>query len=97
MGNGGFSLRSRKLMELTPQDDLKSLNLPTKSEDLIVCYYAHESLATMVSVLTHLSLQQNSISSPPEVQTNLAGAFGIPWKITFCSIPTGVVCIQKFP
>ena len=37
VGNGGFSLRSRKLVEVTSKINFKSLNFPMKAEDVIIC------------------------------------------------------------
>jgi hypothetical protein len=37
VGNGGFSLRSRRLMKLVQPINLGSMTYPTKSEDLIIC------------------------------------------------------------
>ena len=39
VGNGGFSLRSRKLLEATAQVNFDDLDFPIKSEDLVICHY----------------------------------------------------------
>jgi len=39
VGNGGFSLRSKRLLEITSKIDFDSLAFPTKSEDLILCHF----------------------------------------------------------
>ncbi|THD71659.1 MAG: hypothetical protein E7813_05095 [Bradyrhizobium sp.] len=39
VGNGGFSLRSKKLLEATAQIRFDQLNLPIKSEDIVICHY----------------------------------------------------------
>ena len=44
VGNGGFSLRSRKLVETTSKINFKSLNLPVESEDVIICYYLYKKM-----------------------------------------------------
>tara|TARA_Y100000590_G_scaffold467581_1_gene646947 strand:- start:1051 stop:1749 length:699 start_codon:yes stop_codon:yes gene_type:complete len=44
VGNGGFSLRSRKLVEVTSKLNFKSMNFPLKSEDVIICHYLYEEM-----------------------------------------------------
>lgn len=44
VGNGGFSLRSRKLVENTAKINYESLNLPFKNEDIIICHYLYEQM-----------------------------------------------------
>jgi len=44
VGNGGFSLRSRKLAETTSKIDFKSLNFPMKAEDVVICYYLYQQM-----------------------------------------------------
>ena len=44
VGNGGFSLRSRKLAEVTSKINFNSLKFPIKSEDLIICHYLYREM-----------------------------------------------------
>ena len=44
VGNGGFSLRSRKLVEATSKINFKSLNFPMKAEDVVICYYLYQKM-----------------------------------------------------
>ena len=44
VGNGGFSLRSRKLVETTAKINFGSLNFPMKAEDVVICYYLYEEM-----------------------------------------------------
>ena len=44
VGNGGFSLRSRKLVENTATINFESLNFPFKNEDIIICHYLYEQM-----------------------------------------------------
>tara|TARA_B110000438_G_scaffold219194_1_gene212134 strand:- start:4008 stop:4706 length:699 start_codon:yes stop_codon:yes gene_type:complete len=44
VGNGGFSLRSHKLAEVTSKINYNSLNFPIKSEDIIICHYLYEEM-----------------------------------------------------
>jgi len=39
VGNGGFSLRSKKLLQETSKIDFDSLSFPSFSEDLIICHF----------------------------------------------------------
>ena len=44
VGNGGFSLRSRKLVEATKKINFDSLKLPLKNEDVIICHYLYDQM-----------------------------------------------------
>ena len=44
VGNGGFSLRSRKLVETTAKINFESLNFPFKNEDIIICHYLYKEM-----------------------------------------------------
>jgi len=44
VGNGGFSLRSRKLLQTTAKIDYDSLKFPLKSEDVVVCHYLYDKM-----------------------------------------------------
>jgi len=44
VGNGGFSLRSRKLVETTAKINFDSLNFPMKAEDVVICYYLYQEM-----------------------------------------------------
>jgi hypothetical protein len=44
VGNGGFSLRSKKLLEVTSGLRVDNLNFPLKSEDLLICHYLYDDM-----------------------------------------------------
>ncbi len=44
VGNGGFSLRSKKLLLETSKINLDMLDTPTKSEDLIICHFLYNNM-----------------------------------------------------
>jgi len=44
VGNGGFSLRSKKLAKTTSKINFKSLNFPMKAEDVVICYYLYQEM-----------------------------------------------------
>ena len=44
VGNGGFSLRSRKLVETTAKINFNSLKFPVKAEDVVICYYLYQEM-----------------------------------------------------
>ena len=44
VGNGGFSLRSRKLVETTTKIDFDSLDFPMKAEDVVICHYLYNKM-----------------------------------------------------
>jgi hypothetical protein len=44
VGNGGFSLRSKKLLNESAKIDFDNLNFPSKSEDLIICHFLYNEM-----------------------------------------------------
>ena len=44
VGNGGFSLRSRKLANITSKINFSSLNFPLKNEDIIIYHYHYQEM-----------------------------------------------------
>ncbi len=44
VGNGGFSLRSKKLAAATKDINLSDLNVPLITEDVVTCHYLYEDL-----------------------------------------------------
>jgi Protein of unknown function (DUF5672) len=44
VGNGGFSLRSKKLLEITSRIRFDELDFPLKSEDLVICHYLYDKM-----------------------------------------------------
>ncbi|MGA8614319.1 MAG: DUF5672 family protein [Xanthobacteraceae bacterium] len=44
VGNGGFSLRSKKLLEVTSRLRFDDLSFPLKSEDLVICHYLYDDM-----------------------------------------------------
>ena len=44
VGNGGFSLRSKKLAKITSKINFGSLNFPIKSEDVVICHYLYKEM-----------------------------------------------------
>ena len=44
VGNGGFSLRSQKLVNITSKINYDSLKFPIKSEDVIICHYLYNEM-----------------------------------------------------
>jgi len=44
VGNGGFSMRSRKLAEATGEINFRSLDFPMKAEDVVICYYLYQKM-----------------------------------------------------
>ena len=44
VGNGGFSLRSRKLAQTTSKIKFNKLNFPMKAEDVVICYYLYQQM-----------------------------------------------------
>lgn len=44
VGNGGFSLRSRKLLRLSAWIDFDAVSAPSRSEDLLLCNHFYETM-----------------------------------------------------
>ncbi len=44
VGNGGFSLRSKKMLKESAKINFSQLKLPTISEDIILCHYFYEAM-----------------------------------------------------
>jgi hypothetical protein len=44
VGNGGFSLRSKKLLEVTSRLRFDRVDFPLKSEDLLICHYLYDDM-----------------------------------------------------
>ncbi len=44
VGNGGFSLRSKRLLNATGTLHFDSLNFPLKVEDILICHYLYENM-----------------------------------------------------
>ncbi len=44
VGNGGFSLRSRRLLELTSHIEFDQLTVPVRSEDLVICHFLYDRM-----------------------------------------------------
>lgn len=44
VGNGGFSLRSKKLLEVTSRLQFDRLDFPIKSKDLLICHYLYDDM-----------------------------------------------------
>jgi hypothetical protein len=44
VGNGGFSLRSKKLLQETAKIDVESLTFPSFSEDLLICHFLFDQM-----------------------------------------------------
>jgi len=44
VGNGGFSMRSRKLVETTSKINFDSLDFPMKAEDVVICYFLYKEM-----------------------------------------------------
>lgn len=82
VGNGGFSLRSKKLLDVCSQIQFDQLDLPIKSEDLIVCHYLYNEMLDAGIKFAPLDIAKKfSIELWIENQSdNLASSFGFHGK-----------------
>jgi predicted O-linked N-acetylglucosamine transferase (SPINDLY family) len=87
VGNGGFSLRSKKLLELCSQLDFDNIKTSTLSEDLIICYYFYEWFQEQgikfvpLEVAVKFSFEQNIEEVENFSWTNTFGFHGKPHVI----------------
>jgi len=81
VGNGGFSLRSKKLLEVTSRIRFDRLNFPLRSEDLVICHYFYDDMraAGIQFALPELAAAF-SIESPGIYGQSLDSAFGFHGK-----------------
>ncbi len=78
VGNGGFSLRSKKLLELASQLDFDNIKTLSKSEDLIICYYYYDWFKEQDIKFAPLDVAiKFSFEQPIEEYQNIT------WKDTF--------------
>jgi hypothetical protein len=82
VGNGGFSLRSKKLLEICSQIKFDELNFLTKSEDMIICHFLYEEMLKAGIKFAPLKLASKfSIEWLIENEnSNLASSFGFHGK-----------------
>jgi len=65
VGNGGFSLRSKKLLEETTKIDFDNLTFPSFSEDMVICHFMYEEMiAAGIEFPTPELAAQFSVESP---------------------------------
>src|SRR5215469_2002715 len=77
VGNGGFSLRSRKLLEVTSRVRFDELPFPHSSEDLIICHYLYDQMrAAGIRFAPPELAARFSIESPGIYGQSPEGVFG---------------------
>jgi len=82
VGNGGFSLRSKKFLEVCSRIKFDELNFPTKSEDVIICHFLYEEMLRAGIKFAPIDLASKfSVESLIENQnSNLETSFGFHGK-----------------
>ena len=82
VGNGGFSLRSKKLLDICSRINFDQLDFPIKSEDLIICHYLYgDMLKAGIKFAPFDIAKKFSIESLIESQyDNLGSSFGFHGK-----------------
>jgi hypothetical protein len=82
VGNGGFSLRSKKFLEVCSRIKFDELNFPTKSEDVIICHFLYEEMLRAGIKFAPIDLAGKfSVESLIENQnSNLETSFGFHGK-----------------
>ena len=81
VGNGGFSLRSKKLLETTSRLKFDLLDFPV-AEDLLVCHYLYDEMrdAGIAFAPPHVAAQFSAETMPPQYGQTLANVFGFHGK-----------------
>jgi hypothetical protein len=82
VGNGGFSLRSKQLLEITSLIDFNQLTFPILSEDLVICHYLYNELSSLGARFAPIDVASRfSIELPHENKVNsLNATFGFHGK-----------------
>ena len=82
VGNGGFSLRSKALLQETAKIDYDSLEFPCTSEDIIICHYLYDQMksAGMKFPSPQLASQFSIESINAASGDNLKSSFGFHGK-----------------
>jgi len=82
VGNGGFSFRSKKLLEACSLINFNDLNLPIKSEDIVICHFFYEALQQAGIKFAPLDLaSQFSVELLiPGLNIDLSSSFGFHGK-----------------
>lgn len=82
VGNGGFSLRSKRLLQMTAPIDLTTLHYPTGSEDLITAHLLHDYLTGRGIRFADIETAARfSIEYPISPNHRLATTFGFHGKL----------------
>lgn len=77
VGNGGFSLRSRKLLRTAARIDFDALTFPSKSEDIVICHYLYDEMRAQGILFAPLEVAARfSIESPGADQYSVFGFHG---------------------
>lgn len=82
VGNGGFSLRSKKLLKACSHIKFDDLDFPLKSEDMVICHYLYQDMLKAGIKFAPFDLaRQFSIETPINFQdANLSLSFGFHGK-----------------
>jgi Protein of unknown function (DUF5672)/SEC-C motif len=82
VGNGGFSLRSKKLLAVCSRIKFDQLNLSIKSEDLIICHYLYDDLLKAAIKFAPIDLASKFSTEIvfDEISQNLTKSFGFHGK-----------------
>jgi len=84
VGNGGFSLRSKQLLEVTSLINFDQLTLPILSEDIVICHYLYEELSSLGVRFAPMDLASRfSIDLPHSDAKPLNATFGFHGKHWF--------------
>lgn len=81
VGNGGFSLRSKRLLEMTAPVDMESLRFPTVAEDMITAHLLHGYLTKRGMRFADIETASRfSVEYPLSADHTLATTFGFHGK-----------------
>jgi hypothetical protein len=82
VGNGGFSLRSKKLLKVLSTLNFDELNFPHKNEDILICHYLYDYLIDRGIRFAPLEVAKTfSVESPIEgMPKNIESTLGFHGK-----------------
>ena len=95
VGNGGFSLRSRRLLETVAQLDLSAVNTAQVPEDLVICHLLYGPLCALGIRFAPLDLALRFSAERPVAMGGepLSGVFGFHGR-HFLAEANGIVASQ---
>ena len=86
VGNGGFSLRSKKLLSILSKLKFEDLNCPVKNEDFLICHFLYDYLIDLgvrfaPLKVAHLFSIESAVGDMPNELASTFGFHGKFWMV----------------